>query len=241
MEVLESETVRPSQPVELPKSEAFVRGGRSAQVVSMTHSGIFTTKFEVPARQDLPSDGRTRRMRIDTLPLEAEISHEAVPKLTSRAYLVAKVENSSELPLLAGPTRVILAGQFLGRGHFDDVAPGEEFTLALGVDPVVEIERQLVKRETDESGARHKSKVGYRIAVTNRCDVPVKLTLRDQIPLSPHKDVSVKVKDVQPKLATDPDTDGFLIWDLEVAPGESQETEFGYEIRYPAGRRPMNL
>jgi hypothetical protein len=40
-----------------------------------------TTSFATPSRQDLPSDGRARRLRLGKVSMEARVSHQAVPKL----------------------------------------------------------------------------------------------------------------------------------------------------------------
>jgi uncharacterized protein (TIGR02231 family) len=248
--------VAPRLPAELPKSSPRLYPLDEAEVPPsaaepakpaeftaspMRASGAFATTFDVPSRQDLASDGRTRRMHVGTVRLEGEVAHECVPGLSPHAFLVAAVRNASDLPLLAGASRVILGGQFVGRGRIEDVAPGQEFDLALGVDRAVEVERKLVARERDASGSRHESRARYRIEVTNHRTEPIRLTLRDRVPLSPDEDVDVRVRDVEPKPAADGDEDGILVWSLDVAPGARETAEFGYEVRYPAGRRPLNL
>jgi uncharacterized protein (TIGR02231 family) len=204
-------------------------------------SGVFATSFEIAARQNLPSDRRSRRLRITSVDVDGEIRHESVPKLAPHVFLIASVRNSSDYPMLAGPSRILLGGNFLGRGEIENVAPGQEFDLSLGVDRAVTVERKVARRQDDESGSRHESEIAYALEVANHRDVPVKVTLRDQIPISPDKDVSVRLRKAEPELVSKPDDDGFLEWTQVVPPGDRQTTTFRYEVKYPAGRRPPNL
>jgi uncharacterized protein (TIGR02231 family) len=211
--------------------------GESA--LTATH-GIATT-FSASSRQDLRSDGRARRLRLGTVSVEGRVSHEAVPKLAPWAFLVASARNSSDSFLLPGPSRVTVGGQFLGHGWVEAVAPGQQFALALGVDRSVQVTRQLVNRREDVSGERHRFEAGYLIEVANRRSSSVTVALRDQIPLSPDEDVTVRARGIEPAPAEGPDADGFLEWRLEIPGGERREVRLGHEVRYPAGRRPMNL
>ncbi|MGH2571068.1 MAG: mucoidy inhibitor MuiA family protein [bacterium] len=203
-----------------------------------------STVFEIPTRQSLPSDGRARRMRVAAVPLTGEVTYESVPKLSAHAYMVASVVNGSELPLLPGETRVTFGGQFLGKGAIENVAPGQKFSLALGVDRSVEIERKVLKDETGPAShdrSRERREVQYRIEVTNHRSVPVTVTVHDQLPLSPEKDVDVETRKIVPEPLADPDHEGALAWKLELPAGESRQVSFAYEVRYPTNRRPRNL
>jgi len=203
-------------------------------------AGPFATSFEVPLRQDLPSDGRSRRLRIGSVRVEGEVEHRCVPRLSPHVFLVASVTNASEMPLLEGPSRVILGDQFLGQGRLPDVAPGQEFDLSLGVDQAVTVERRRVKRETENFGDRARLELGYRTEIRNNRREPIRLELRDQIPLSPDQDVRVRVRDLKPEPDAEPDRDGFVIWSLRIPPGGEETVEAAYEVKYPLDKVPVN-
>lgn len=222
------------------KAESRIRAINTTESV-LDASGVFATSFEIPNRQDLPSDGRSRRLRITSFDVEGEVEHESVPKLSPRAFLVASVRNSSDFPMLPGPTRVLLGGNFVGQGSLGAVAPGQEFDLPLGVDHAVTVERKVVRRRDDESGSRRESATGLLIEVTNHRRAAVTLTLRDQVPISADEDVQVRVRDVEPAPVAKPGAEGLLEWKLEIPAGERREARFGYEVKYPSDRKPRNL
>jgi uncharacterized protein (TIGR02231 family) len=252
-----------------PGPQDFARGGRSSEVVTLADEetmkirrvdskaesklraintteairgeGELAVSFGIPEPQTLPSDGRSRRVGIASFEVEGEFRHESAPKVEPHVFLVASVRNSSELPMLSGVTRVILGGAFLGHGHVDNAAPGERFPLSLGVDRAVTVKREVVRRRDDRSGSRHESEVALRIAITNGRRVPVTLTLRDQLPVSPDADVAVRVREVEPEPAGAASDDGLLEWTLEIPGGGRQDVDFGYLVRYPSDRRPANL
>jgi uncharacterized protein (TIGR02231 family) len=208
-------------------------------VVTSTHD--LATSFDIEARQDLPSDGRSRRLRIAVVNAEGEVRHECAPKQSTQVYLVATVRNRSDYPLLRGSTRIVLGGSDLGRGTMESVAPGEEFDLALGVDPSVSVERRMVRRRDDSSGSRWASDVTWGLRVTNHRREEVRVKVRDQAPLSPDEDVSVRLHDVEPDPAEDPIEDGMLLWNLTVPAGEERNATFRYEVKYAPSKRPRNL
>lgn len=208
-------------------------------VVTSTHD--LATSFDIEARQDLPSDGRSRRLRIAVVDAEGEVRHECAPKQSTQVHLVATVRNRSDYPLLRGSTRIVLGGSELGRGTMESVAPGEEFDLALGVDPSVSVERRMVRRRDDSSGSQWASDVTWGLRVTNHRREEVRVKVRDQVPLSPDEDVSVRLHDVEPDPAEDPMEDGLLLWNLAVPAGEERNATFRYEVKYPPSKRPRNL
>ncbi len=228
--------------------QIHVRGGRSQEVAHLVattgSAGLdFAATFEVPARQSLPSDGTARRMEIANLELEGEVAHESAPKLSPHAYMVAKLRNEEDFPLVAGPTRVILGRQFLGKGTLGNVAPGQEFSLSLGVDRAVQVKRTLVSRDVSKAnrrGSKWRTALSYRLEVVNHRLVPVKIALFDQLPLCPDEEVEVKRDDIEPSPAQ-VDDDGNIRWDLAVASGERVRALFGFEVKYPVERKPSNL
>lgn len=201
--------------------------------------GSWSASFDVAEPIDLPSDGSSRRMRIAVIPLEAEVRHEAVPVFGNQAYLVAETTNTSDRPFLRGKTRVTLGGAFLGSGRMNEAAPAQEFTIALGVDPYVEVQRKVVERSETVRDERGRRKSRYAIEVVNRRTRGIEVTLRERIPVSADRDVDVRGLKIEPKV--DPDDDGIVEWKFSVEPAGTARATVGYEVRFPAGRRPGNL
>ena len=206
---------------------------------TVVETSFWTASFAVEETIDLPSDGSPRRMRIAVIPLDSDVRHEAVPQHADHALLVAETRNDTARPLLRGRTHVTLAGAYLGRGWMEEVAPGQDFTITLGEDPYVSVERNLVERSEKVRDERSWRTSRDLIEVVNRRDRAIEVTLRDRIPVSADRDVHVKTIEISPK--TEPHDDGILEWRLEVGAGETVRTHVAYEVRHPTGRRPQNL
>jgi uncharacterized protein (TIGR02231 family) len=156
--------------------------------------------------------------------------------------MVAKLRNEADFPLIAGPTRVILGRQFLGKGMLGNVAPGQEFSLSLGVDRAVQVKRTLVSLDASKanrSGSKWKTALRYRLEVVNHRQVPVTIALFDQLPLCPEKEIDVKRTEIAPPAKVD--DDGIIRWDLKIDSGQRESTDFGFEVKYPVQRKPHNL
>ena len=200
---------------------------------------VWSASFEVAEPIDLPSDGSSRRMHIASIDLEADVRHEAVPACGDHAFLVAEATNTSDRPFLPGPTRVTLGEAFLGSGEMDQIAPAQKFRIALGVDPYVGVQREVVERSETLQGGRGRRISRDRIEIVNRRTRAIDVTLRDRIPVSVDREVEVRALKIEPE--ANPGEDGILEWKLSVPASGTARAEVGYEVRFPAGRRPGNL
>ncbi len=217
---------------------------RLASVEAQTAGSGMTARFDVPGRQRLVGDGTVRRLTVTTIALEGALSYRSVPRISPYAYLVAKVRNGSESPLLDGPTQVFLGTQFLGAGRIESAAPGQEFDVSLGVDKAVKVERTLARRErraSGRAGGEDRIELLYRTEIENHRKVPVEITLEEQFPVSQDRSIVVTEKRLSPAAAERSKEDGKITWTLTVAPDRKDVAEIGFEIRYPAGRPPMGL
>jgi hypothetical protein len=234
----------------------YVRGGRGSGTqyyldglpiadpfTAQPGSGI-TARFDVPMPQTLPSDGTVRRMTITTLDLEGDVAYESVPKLSPYAYLVAKVKNASEIPILAGATQVFLGAQFLGSGHIEDAPPAQEFDLSLGVDKAVKVERKLVRKERKEAaraGSDSRVEYVYRTEVENRRRVPIEIAVSDQFPVSQDHAIEIVRDKPSPEVSESSKEDGSIKWRRTLPAGAKEALQIGFEVHYPGGRPPVGL
>lgn len=198
-------------------------------VASQATSATFT----IPAQTDLPSDNAPHKVPIGTLALKADLRYSATPKLVPAAFLTADVANTSEFPLLAGPMNVFLDDTFVAASRLRTVMPGEKFDLALGVDEGVSVKRRLNNRLTENTGLVNRGQritYDFTFILQNNKKTVVPLVLRDQLPVSRHEKIVVKLlapEDVKPA------EDGTLEWKLTLAPGEKRELPFKFSVEYP--------
>jgi hypothetical protein len=169
----------------------------------------FTTTYELPTPRTIPSTELVRRHVIAEIPLpNLTFTHVIIPKFKAAAFLKARVNNSSNIPLLPGVAGLTLDGSFLGNLSFPRCSPDETVVLELGVDQSVKVEyeRPVVKRGTQGMIIMGKEEVGAfkrTMRITNTKGVSVSLVVLDQVPVP--EDEKLKVIIISPKGLKDVD------------------------------------
>ncbi len=206
-----------------------------ASAATVVETQATSATFHVSAKTDVPADNSPRKVGVTSLPLAAEMNYQATPKLVPGAFLTAKVTNTSEFPLLAGAMNVFLNDTFIASSTLRSVMPGEKFDLALGADESITVKRKLNNRYTEDTGVMTKSKrITYDVTFTiqNNKKTAEKLVLVDQIPISRHEKIVVKVL-APPERDVKPEADGTLKWTLSLNPGEKRDVPLKFSVEYP--------
>lgn len=204
-------------------------------------AGLTSATFKIDAPASVPADGTMQKVAITTLDLPAALRHDTTPKLVPSAFLTATVTNNSDFPLLGGQLASFVDGAFIANSHFEQTMPGEEFDLALGVDEAVAVERTVLNRFVEETGAFTKgTRVTYEIKVelTNHKPIPVTLQLEEPLPRSRHEDIKVAIatpaaRDIGAGKVFTRDDEGILTWNGTLAPGATRELTLKFSIEHP--------
>ena len=194
-----------------------------------------SASFRIQTPSTVPSDNSPQKVPVTTASLTADLEYSATPKQVPAAYLAAKVSNTSEFPLLAGAMNVFLDDTFVASSSLPSVMPGEKFDLALGADDGITVKRKLNNRFTEDTGLVNKSKrITYDITLTvqNNKKTAEKLVLRDQVPISRHEKIVVKVLSPTER-EMKPEADGTLKWTFTLNPGEKRDIPLKFSIEYP--------
>ncbi|HEX9782114.1 MAG TPA: mucoidy inhibitor MuiA family protein [Opitutaceae bacterium] len=212
------------------------RARRELQTTSAAvEAGLTAATFTIPYPADVPSDNAPHKVAIATYPLMGELSHVAVPKLAEFAYLRAAVTNTSSFPLISGPVNLFLDGTYVARSHLKTVMPKEKFDLDLGVDSSISVERKLVNRMQENTGIITRNKriiYDWLIAIQNNSQAAQKLVVQDQLPISQHEKINVKLL-APPTTEIQKDEDGLITWKLDLQPAEKRELPLKISIEYP--------
>ncbi len=209
-------------------------------------SGAAVT-FEIPRKQEIPSDGNFHGVAIATRDVKAEFEYIAIPKIVEFPYLAAKFKNEEEYPLLAGKINLFLGSDFVGTSRLDTVAPGQESEIYLGVDEDLKVKRELISEEA-EKGGLFRGKTGYknfryRITVENFRKQTAKITVFDQVPVSKSPEIKVELDETvpEPVVIEDKEKPGVLSWELTLKPGEKKTIEFEFTVEYPKDKEISGL
>jgi uncharacterized protein (TIGR02231 family) len=149
------------------------------------------------------------------------------------------VTNDSPYTILAGPANLFAGDEFVGTTALELIAPQGEIELYLGADDRVRVARELRRREVDKRliGDRRRLRYGYEITLENLLPAEATVTLHDQIPVSRHEDIKVKLESADPQ-PTEQTELNLLDWELTLAPGEKRVVRFDFTVEHP---RVMSL
>lgn len=204
-------------------------------------TGATAVTFAIPGKTTVASDNRDRTVTIAVLDLPVRYSYAAVPKLSPFAYFRSEVKNDSEFPFLAGPTHVYVDGSYVADASVPAVPTGGSFKADLGVDESISVERKLVRKFDETTGAfsrKSKTTWEYEIRVKNGKSVALTLLVSDQLPISLNEQITVKplapayAKDTEALRKADFD---IFEWTLSLAPGSEAALPLSFSVEYPKG------
>jgi uncharacterized protein (TIGR02231 family) len=203
---------------------------------AQVETGLTAATFTIPYAATVPADNAEHKVSIASHPLTGDLSHLAVPKLAELAYLRAAVKNSTGAPLMGGPVNLFLDGTYVARSQLATVMPDEAFDLDLGVDDSIKIERKLVNRLRENTGLISRNQrvtYDWLITVTNNSRAAQKIVVRDQIPVSQHEKIVVRLV-APPASEVERTPDGRLTWTLDLPAGEKRELPLRLSVEHPA-------
>lgn len=193
-----------------------------------------TVSFQVGGNSNIPSDGTPHKVTIFSENYRFKPEYIAVPRLVSFAYLQAVVVNPmTGATLLPGKANIFRDNTFVGTVPLDNISPGAEFKLNLGIDEGLKIDRELVERQVDKKliGNQRRTSYAYRLSVTNLQQVQVHLTLKEQLPVSRNEQIKVRSTLTNPKIVAG--EMGLLEWIMSLQPQEKQELYYQFVVEHP--------
>lgn len=186
--------------------------------------GISVT-YQLAGATSLPSRADRQLIQIASLPLEGQFYRVATPLLTDYVYEEARLVNSTDQVLLAGPAATFIGGEFVGRGAVPTVSAGESFKVGLGIDSSLRVARELVERDTRIQGGNRVVELTYELSIENFGAEEAQVRLMDRLPKPENSDVKVTLvntsEDVSDDEAYQADErkSGILRWDLPAPAG----------------------
>ncbi len=208
---------------------------------SMSQEGAAVI-FTAPGRVAVPADGSAHQVFLGSQDLPAQIDWITAPKVEAHVYRRARVQNASPAVLLPGSASLFEGDTFIGTTAMPETPPQGEFEVYLGPDDQVRVERKRTERTVDKGGLVEKVRrivFGYAIRLHNLRPEAIALSVLDQVPVSRHEAVKVRLLRCEPPAT--PDKLGLLRWDLSLAAGEERELAFAFQVEMPLADRVVGL
>jgi len=202
-------------------------------VAEVSKQGSVVT-FKLSGGGNIPSDGSPHKTTIFNDDYPCNFDYIAMPRLVSFAYLQANVKNSvNGATLLPGKANIFRDNIFVGTTQLDNIVPGQEFKLNLGIDEGLKIERELVERQVDKKLMSNQRRItySYRLIITNLLNSEANLKLSEQLPVSRNEQIKVRLIRSNPQIQLG--EMGILEWMLTLAPQERREIYYQFTVEHP--------
>jgi uncharacterized protein (TIGR02231 family) len=192
--------------------------------------------FRIARSVDIPSDNLPHKTTVARDDLPCEFDYVSAPTLDPAAHLRARITNTTERVLLPGSSSIFLSGEYVGTTQIKMTAPREQFKLFLGIDDTIKVKRERIER-TVEKGALLQSDLrrttyAYRITLHNYATFPRTIVLRDQIPVSQHERLKIKMLSMQPQPAERTKLE-LLTWRFTLPADGEYKLEYRFMLEHP--------
>ncbi|QKQ76997.1 mucoidy inhibitor MuiA family protein [Nostoc sp. TCL240-02] len=190
--------------------------------------------FKLNGGGNIPSDGAPHKTTIFNDDYPCNFDYVAMPRLVSFAYLQANVKNNPNgATLLPGKANIFRNNVFIGTTQLQNIAPGQEFKLNLGIDEGLKIERELVERLVDKRLISNQRRItySYRLIITNLFDKEVNLKVTEQLPISRNEQIKVRLSRSNPQIQLG--EMGILEWQITLPAQEKREIYYQFNVEHP--------
>jgi uncharacterized protein (TIGR02231 family) len=209
-----------------------VRAAEEAKASVETGGAALT--YRLPAAATIPADGAPHKVTVARYELSPRLDYVATPKLVEAAYRRVKVANDSAYTLMPGQANLFADDEFIGSTPLELTAPGGEIELYVGVDDRLSVKRELKRYQVDKMfmGNKRRLHYAYEVTLENLLAFEVPVTLHDQIPVSRHEEIRVRLDAAEPK-PTEQTELNELKWELRLAPAQKAVVRFEFTVEHP--------
>lgn len=182
-------------------------------------------------------------VELDKFEMETEYIYYSVPKYDQNVYLVAEIKQWEKYDLIPAFANIFLEGTYIGKLFIDPTNISDKLNLMLGRDQDILIERRKINHTGDKerkiSGGLEITELGIEIVIKNNKSKPVKVVIKDQVPISANTEIEVNIKDIS-KAKID-DKTGTLTWTYELDSKKTKKHTISYEVKRPKNKKIANF
>ncbi|RNF24957.1 Aspartate ammonia-lyase [Trypanosoma cruzi] len=228
--------------------EAFPRPQAAIVEQAVVSSSSTSSTFQIVGLATVRSDNKPVKVTIATHTFPVKLVYHAVPKLSPWTYLIVKANNTSPYVFLSGKANVFANNTFVSSSQLELVPVGAELTMSIGTDDAVKVTRKQVKRtkSTLHAMLRNRKKVieyVYEFTVKSSLTAEATLVVKDQCPVSSHKDITVRLIEPSKNMLTEctkvddndcsVDNGGIVEWRLQLPSGVfTRDFRFAFQVEH---------
>ncbi|MEO0075889.1 MAG: DUF4139 domain-containing protein, partial [candidate division WOR-3 bacterium] len=233
----------PTRGMPMTESQAYekiVDYGAKAETyeIPTVETGI-SIQYVIPGRITLKSGEPAKKVTLLQTQFPATFQYYTIPKVQEIAYLNGKFKNSSNYIFLAGNANTYVGNEFSGNTYLNTIAPEESCEISFGTDERVKVKHELIKTMVSSVGLfskREKKEFEYRSTIENLHKQDIDIKIIEQIPISQHKDIEVKVTKIEPSSYEEDKNLGSFTYQPKIKPQQKFVITLNYYVEYPKGK-----
>ncbi len=230
--------------VELEDAESLPHEAYKVFQARVVERGGVAVTFAVPRRESIISGPEPHRTIIALRTLKPKNTFITIPRHQQKVYLQAEITNNTPYTLLPGRMSIFFGTDYVGTTGISNVAPTQKFKVNFGADGNILVKRERVSKYEEDvgwGGKKRRITYEYKITLQNFKSGEVVVKVLDQIPVSTHEDIVVKLVESnfptiqeEPKAAQNKKK-GILEWRAQLPPDPKRKNEITYKyyIEYP--------
>lgn len=197
--------------------------------------GEFGTEYDLPQRVTLRANGAMSTVDLGRTAVASRVLVRVQPATEAAAYLIAELPRpQGSWP--AGPLQLFRDGSLIGEVPLR-FGSESTWTVPFGLDDRIRVQVEPDKREGADAGfigARREVSLTRRWQVENLRGRPVTLQVLAAAPVPQHEDIRVQAQYAPPVTQADwRERRGIQMWELPLAPNETQRFQATYRISVP--------
>ena len=201
-------------------------------------AGHFDVTYDVDQKGNIPANNQIHKAKVLSSTPKVKKVYRCVPRADTTVYQYAVLENPLRTPLLSGPVRIFLNGEFIVDSPLSTTPPGKKIELNLGVESGISVIRNTHYKET--SGGL----LGGDLVLQHQIEIKVKSNLSssalveifERIPITTDDEIKIKLTNVKPEAKDYNQTErggyiqGGRKFSIEMAPREEKICTLEYEV-----------
>ena len=192
-----------------------------------------STEYILPGKRNVLTDDDGNLADVQTFSVPAKYRIVTVPKMDPGVYLVAAVEPSA-LPVSERINPAVYYKEvYAGKVWLDPDFTKDEIEITLGKEERVNVNRRETQRRTSTTLLKglKVTEYGYETRLSNNSASDVVLMLKDQVPVSENKEISVDITEIS-GAELDKET-GILKKEISLPAGQTEVFKLGYKVSRP--------
>ncbi len=197
-----------------------------------TENSMLGKTFTIKKTQTLLSGQPPQIIPLETRKEKAIYTYQAIPKLSSNAFLRAQIPTWEKLELIDAEGKIYLDSKFIANTLITSLSSSDTMMLDIGPNKRIVTERE-VSRKTETRMGNKITMVTIEIDLKNNSSIQqAQLLLQDQIPISNIEEIKVLEYDVADGILNA--ETGIITWEnIVLAPQASRKITISYSVKYP--------